>query len=44
MRDTEGNTSLHYASYIGDLHILELLIECGGDINVKNNEGINLLH
>ena len=44
MRDAEGNTSLPYATYVGDLHTVELLIDCGGDIKAKNNEGLNLLH
>ena len=44
MRDAEGNTSLHYATYVGDLHTVELLIDCGGDIKAKNNKGLNLLH
>jgi len=44
MRDAEGNTSLHYASFVGDLDTIKLFIDCGGDIYVKNDKGMSLLH
>jgi ankyrin repeat protein len=39
-----GFNCLHYASFRGNLKIIEKVIECGGDISIKNNNGLNVMH
>ena len=43
-KNNKGYTALHYASFRGNIFNINVLIENGGDINVTNSEGINLLH
>jgi len=40
----EGFTALHFASFSGNLAMMRLLIEHGGEIHAKNKQSINLLH
>jgi hypothetical protein len=39
-----GFNCLHYAAFRGNIKILEKVIECGGDINIRNNNGLNVMH
>ena len=43
-RNREGNTALHYASYVGNIQIIRFLLEYDADINACNNRGLNVLH
>jgi ankyrin repeat protein len=38
-----GDTAMHFSITKGNLEILKLLLELGGDINAKNQEGVSLL-
>ncbi|KAF5002554.1 hypothetical protein FDECE_10584 [Fusarium decemcellulare] len=40
----DGNTPLHCATMSGRLHLVEILIEKGGDIKIANSEGRTPLH
>ena len=40
----DGFTSMHFASFKGNIDICEFLILHGADIHAKNNYGINMLH
>ena len=40
----DGFAALHFASFKGNPDSADLLIDCGADIHVKNNFGINMLH
>lgn len=40
----DGFTALHFASFRGNLTIIEQLIDNGCDIYAKNNYGINVMH
>ena len=42
--DIFGNTAILYAAYRGNIRIVQSLIECGADPNVKSNKGLNVLH
>jgi len=37
------NTPLHIAAESGSVEIAKLLLDAGGDVNVKNNDGITPL-
>ena len=39
-----GETPLHRAAYMGNQEIIELLVQVGGSILLKNNEGQTCLH
>jgi ankyrin repeat protein len=39
LRDTRGNTPLHYAASFNQLDILAILVQAGGDLQAKNKEG-----
>lgn len=39
-----GFNCLHYAAFRGNLKIVEKVIELGGDILIKNNNGLNVMH
>ncbi len=39
--DEFGNTALHYAAQAGDAASLEILVLSGGDVSLKNPEGIS---
>ena len=38
-RDSFGRTTLHYAAFMGNVDYLERLIEYGGDMEVKDDDG-----
>ena len=40
----EGNTAIHFASYIGNIDIIERLIKYKADTNISNFNGNNVLH
>lgn len=42
--DEDGFTALHFASFRGNLSIINLLLNNGADMYIKNNYGINVLH
>ena len=42
--DIFGNTAILYAAYRGNIFIVRSLIECGADVNVTSNKGLNVLH
>ena len=42
--DIFGNTAILYAAYRGNIFIVRSLIECGADVDVKSNKGLNVLH
>jgi ankyrin repeat protein len=39
-----GFNALHYTAFRGNVKILEKLIENGADINIKNNNGLSVMH
>jgi ankyrin repeat protein len=41
---SNGYTALHYAAFRGNIDIIKLIIENGGDYLEKNTRGLNLLH
>jgi len=43
LNDIYGNNALHYAVMTGELHIVEILIDAGADINHLNQEGLSPL-
>lgn len=43
-KSEQGHTALHYASYRGNIEVINKLIESGADIEVSNNRGLNVLH
>ena len=40
----KGQTPLHYASFVGNIRLIKLLIQNGADISAKTNNGFNVLH
>ena len=40
----KGQTPLHYASFVGNIKLIKLLIENGADISVQTNNGFDVLH
>jgi palmitoyltransferase len=40
----DGFTALHFASYRGNLAMMEFLIAKGAGITLLNNHGMNVLH
>ncbi len=40
----DGFTALHFASYRGNIALIQLLLEKGSDIFILNNHGMNVLH
>ena len=45
MKTTKDSFSaLHYASFRGNIHFCDNLIENGADIHAKNAYGLNVLH
>ena len=40
----KGQTPLHYASFVGNIKLIKLLIENGADISIKTNNKFNMLH
>jgi ankyrin repeat protein len=43
-RTNKGQTPLHYASFVGDIKLIKLLIQNGADISIKTNNNFNPLH
>jgi len=42
--DNNYSTLLHIASYNGEVEVVQLLLECGANINARNKEGHTPLH
>jgi len=42
--DDDGFAALHFASFRGNITIINLLLKSGADLNQKNNYGINVMH
>ena len=40
----KGQTPLYYASFVGNIKLIKLLIQNGADISVETNNGFNVLH
>ena len=40
----KGQTPLHYASFVGNIKLIKLLIQNGADISIKTNNNFNVLH
>ena len=40
----DGFTALHFASYRGNIGMIEFLIKKGAQIDTLNNHGMNVLH
>ncbi len=43
-KSEQGYTSLHYASYKGNIEIIKILIENGAIVAETNNKGLNVMH
>ena len=43
-RTNKGQTPLHYASFVGDIKLIKLLIQNGADISIKTNNNFNMIH
>ena len=43
-RTNKGQTPLHYASFVGNIRLIKLLILNGADISIKTNNKFNVLH
>ena len=44
-RTTEdGFTPLHFASFRGNIKVIEVLLSVGADLYARNNYGINVMH
>ena len=43
-KSNKGQTPLHYASFVGNIKLIKLLIQNGADILSKTNNGFNVLH
>ena len=43
-KTNKGQTPLHYASFVGNIKLIKLLIQNGADILTKTNNGFNVLH
>jgi len=42
--DDAGNTALHLAAELGDLDLVQFLLEKGADLDTVNNDGYTILH
>jgi palmitoyltransferase len=42
--EEDGFSALHFASFRGNLSMIELLLNHGSDMKQENNFGINVLH
>ena len=40
----EGSTAIHYASFVGNIDIIEILIKYKANFEILNNNGNNVLH
>ena len=43
-KTNKGQTPLHYASFVGNIKLIKLLIDNGADISLKTNNNFNVLH
>ena len=43
-RTNKGQTPLHYASFVGNIKLIRLLIQNGADISIKTNNNFNVIH
>lgn len=43
-KSEQGYTAIHYASYRGNIDIINKLIENGAEVEVTNKRGLNVLH
>ena len=43
-KTNKGQTPIHYASFVGNIKIIKLLIQNGADISAKTNNGLDVLH
>ena len=43
-KTNKGQTPIHYASFVGNIKIIKLLIQNEADISAKTNNGLNVLH
>jgi ankyrin repeat protein len=43
-KSDQGYTAIHYASYRGNIEIINRLIDNGSEIENLNNRGLNVLH
>ena len=43
-RSSQGYTALHYASYRGNIDMINKLIENGAEVETTNTRGLNVLH
>jgi len=37
-------TSLHYGSFKGNIHVIQMLMDNGADMYARNLHGLNVLH
>jgi len=44
LEDADGNTSIIYGAYRGNLRIIQILIDYGASIDVNTINGLNILH
>lgn len=44
MRNSEGFTALHYASFNGNKKAIDLLVQSGADIHAKSKQGLGMMH
>jgi palmitoyltransferase ZDHHC13/17 len=42
--EEDGFGALHFASFRGNINLIELLLANGADMYIRNNFGINVLH
>ena len=42
--DEDGFTALHFASFRGNLSLINLLLSNEADMHIRNNYGINVMH
>lgn len=42
--NVNGFTALHFASYRGNIQIIEYLAQIGADLTICNEHGMNMLH
>jgi palmitoyltransferase ZDHHC13/17 len=42
--DEDGFTALHFASFRGNINVINMLLDNGADMYMRNNFGINVLH
>jgi palmitoyltransferase len=42
--EDDGFTAIHFASFRGNIPLIELLLSVGADMYARNNFGINVMH